>query len=83
MKSGARQGTPERAAYDAANAQYAKDDGNPAIHLQGLSMLSGYTGQDELSYDVDLYSGEDGDYDYHVTVRKEGSKWLAEKAIRQ
>lgn len=74
-----RKGTPERVAYDAANAQYAKDDGNPAYHLEGIKRVDGSTVEGQLTIEVDFNSGEDGEYDYQVEVTQQGDKWVAGK----
>ena len=76
-----RIGSPERAAYEVANAQYMKDDGNNAYHLQGISVLYGTTLENDITLEVDFNSGEDGDYDYKVQVRKVDGKWTAAKAV--
>jgi hypothetical protein len=73
-------GTAERVAYDAADAQYQKDDGNTAYHLQAIKLEEGDTALDDsVTFDVDFYSGEDGAYHYRVELKKDGNKWVADK----
>lgn len=69
-----RKGTCDRVAYDAADAQYAKDDGNNAYHLQGINLVDGGVTYSKMSVEVDFYSAEDGEYDYQVDMKVSNSK---------
>jgi hypothetical protein len=72
-----RKGTPEYAAYVAADAQYQKDDGNPSYHLQAIKLVDGDGIEGQASLEVDFNSAEDGEYDYTVQIVKQNGKWVA------
>ncbi len=60
------QGTCGRTAYNLANEQYMKDDGNPSYHYAGERLLDGGRASGFMSIEVDLESDEDGEYTYKV-----------------